>query len=558
MPSACSVSDAAPSLARLRADPDAALDWEDVAAADVSVDASEKVACPVCLEEPLLGEEGDERRRRDGEGMMAPQLTPCGHLYCFTCLMRMLAHAAGTGGAAKCAVCQAVVRTDALRCVRARAAARGDAKAKARYVLVKRRRGSAIALPPEWPVDDASGFPRVGAHPDGFGTDGSLCCPFSKVTLCSAPASDATERALRDVIGGRDPGEAAVAEMCLQALHARDEAWMRRRAVAIASRENPSVMAALTLVGGGGVEGAEAVLRAQQGAPLAAQPAEVAPKVPRSRSLDIAAPTFVPGQSQAVAKVVAQAQFYYAYQLEDGRPRFLHPLSMRLLVHSLGSYESCPPQVTAGGLETEHVVLDAHSRRRWPHLAHLPLGAPAELVEADLPSSLLSEVTRAAFKEELDARAKRREEKSRKEAHEDRKRLEEEERAKSGAQLSAEDFAPLTRVVLEPDFVNDALLDEEAQLSASPQSFNTSFARMARHGFAAGTSPPPDQISDTFWPTLGGEGAAQPAAPVARSPPAGAWGAAARSPPSGQQPRRGGPAPQPHPAPPAKAWPALG
>ena len=397
------VSDAAPGLARASVDPDVDVDFADVAAAEVLLDVSERQVCPVCLEEP------DE--------MVGPQLTPCGHVYCFTCVMRMLAHGA-EGGGAKCAVCQSVVRTDALRCAMLRTGGAPQqpaaAMARLRFTLVRRRKGSAVALPPSWPSEGSHdhGFPRAGVRPpqgaradgnetesesasardDGGGSwgsggraGGSLCCPFSRVTLCTSPASAECARALERAMAENAavfPEEAAVAEMCLSALQARDEEWMRRRAAAIAARSDPRLRAELTMVGGGGVgavqkavaDGARAHAHAHGGAQGASTSRGTRPRgasepggggAPARDSsskqqgaaaapLDSSAPAFVPSRTKAAPEsdaAAAQAQeksttpavaeYYYAYQLSDGRARFVHPLSMVRSASSLARGRGC-------------------------------------------------------------------------------------------------------------------------------------------------------------------------------------------------------------------------
>lgn len=247
----------------------------------------------------------------------------------------------------------------------------------------------------------------------------------------------------------------------------------------------------------------------------------------------------------------------------------------RCLVHSVGGYEKLPAEIDVLPLESERAVLDAPSRRRWPHLAHLPLGAPADLVEVDLAEAgLLSESTRRAFADELGARAKRRRQRARRDERDDRRRQQEEERARAGPTLTEEDFAPLVTsgVVIEPDFVNDEL-PEEGALGSSPGSaaLGTSFARMTRLGFAADPVPPPTQGGEEGnWPTLGGGASARAdgGAPTA-SP--GGWvgGLAATSPPraigswgQGRPPVAAAPPPSHARSPPpvpstAQAWPSL-
>ncbi|GLC37445.1 hypothetical protein PLESTM_000585400 [Pleodorina starrii] len=98
---------------------------------------------------------------------------------------------------------------------------------------------------------------------------------------------------------------------------------------------------------------------------------------------------------------------FYTYQAADGSWVFLNPVNLRCLLHAYGSYDSCPPVITARLLELEDVVQAEAVRRRWRFLSHLPLAGAFKLCEVAM-AELVPPESLAPFADELAAREKRR------------------------------------------------------------------------------------------------------------------------------------------------------
>ncbi|GIL58713.1 hypothetical protein Vafri_13716 [Volvox africanus] len=98
---------------------------------------------------------------------------------------------------------------------------------------------------------------------------------------------------------------------------------------------------------------------------------------------------------------------FYTYQAADGSWVFLHPLNLRCLLHTYGSYDTCPPVITARLLELEDVVQAEATRRRWRFLSHLPLSGAFKLCEVAM-ADLVPQETLIPFADELAVREKRR------------------------------------------------------------------------------------------------------------------------------------------------------
>ena len=84
-------------LAGSSRDPDHMVDWDDVVL--VELGAAEPLRCPVCL---------DDR-------MTAPQVTLCGHAFCFPCVARHAVTNRAEGEPAKCPMCFQPLRLADLR-----------------------------------------------------------------------------------------------------------------------------------------------------------------------------------------------------------------------------------------------------------------------------------------------------------------------------------------------------------------------------------------------------------------------------------------------------------
>ena len=149
-------------------DPDHMVDWDDVVA--VELGAAAPLACPVCLDEPPN----------------APQVTLCGHSFCFACIARHAVTNRKDGEHAKCPMCFTPVRMADLRSVRRRPIAPPVVGGKMRLTLLRRRRESAV--PSKYTPSEGNGslpgvttsWPRSTRSIDGGAFDA-----FAKYTLTS-------------------------------------------------------------------------------------------------------------------------------------------------------------------------------------------------------------------------------------------------------------------------------------------------------------------------------------------------------------------------------------
>ena len=243
-------------------DPDHMVDWDDVVL--VEAGAAEPLQCPVCLDDP----------------MTAPQVTLCGHAFCFPCVARHAVTNRAEGEPAKCPMCFQPFRLADLRGVRRRPIApvvvraededekKNEPKTKTktrnpslvRMSLVSRRRESAvpIAAATTRAIAAAKGA-RFSAHPgetderaaaapsartsfwprSDFAADGGACDAFAKYTLTSEERAlgeeemsvlEAKVHAMAAEGGADAEQELPYVLLACDAMQTRMHAWAERRA----------------------------------------------------------------------------------------------------------------------------------------------------------------------------------------------------------------------------------------------------------------------------------------------------------------------------------------
>eukprot|EP00899_Mesostigma_viride_P018934 jgi/Mesvir1/27041/Mv20738-RA.1 len=102
---------------------DAVLDWDTIALVDYSATDVEPYVCPLCLSPPV-----------------APQVTRCGHIFCWPCALAHLSYA--KSGYQRCALCFELVCAADLRSVQLRTVVALAEGSPARFRLLRRARDS--------------------------------------------------------------------------------------------------------------------------------------------------------------------------------------------------------------------------------------------------------------------------------------------------------------------------------------------------------------------------------------------------------------------------------
>eukprot|EP00897_Mesotaenium_endlicherianum_P006435 jgi/Mesen1/581/ME000107S10814 len=219
---------------------DRMLDWHDVAAVEISATAPPQ--CPICLEQPPL----------------CPQITSCGHLFCFPCILRYLLGPLGCGAGGsgvaerrsrgdhwkKCPLCFAMTSARDLRSVTVHVAPPPVAGDLMRFSLLVRSKASIIPF-----QRSALGATGAGAAALAYSHNGQ-CHSFSKFTLTAGDGVDAVVQLASSELATWE--EQARAGGCseeleripylhaaVEQLHARRQAWGDHRAAEFLSSSPP-------------------------------------------------------------------------------------------------------------------------------------------------------------------------------------------------------------------------------------------------------------------------------------------------------------------------------
>jgi len=159
-------------------DADHMVDWDDVVL--VEAGSAEPLKCPICFDEPPV----------------CPQVTLCGHAFCFPCIARHALTNRKDGEPAKCPMCFTPVRLADLRGIRRRpiappvVAESGGAAGKAaaaplRMTLLARHRDSTVpAVAARGLGATATAAAAAGGAWPRSGPDGA-CDTYAKYTLTS-------------------------------------------------------------------------------------------------------------------------------------------------------------------------------------------------------------------------------------------------------------------------------------------------------------------------------------------------------------------------------------
>ncbi|KAK9272078.1 hypothetical protein L1049_002447 [Liquidambar formosana] len=185
---------------------------------------------------------------------------------------------------------------------------------------------------------------------------------------------------------------------------------------------------------------------------------------------------------------------YNFYQAVDGQHLILHPLNMKCLLHHYGNYEMLPHRISGKILELETLTQSEAMRRRYRYLSHFSLTTTFQLCEinlSELPPTALS-----PFMDEIKKRENQ------------RKRLAKKERKeKIKAEAATEYYVPMPSNFAQyshndrPMFSMDDFeaLGGSTMTSSSPPTFGERnlFSNVARLGFAAGHDSPSLKVEES-------------------------------------------------------------
>ncbi|KAG9445832.1 hypothetical protein H6P81_011960 [Aristolochia fimbriata] len=367
-------------------DPDKMLQWGDVVCVRYSTPSP--VQCPICLESPLC-----------------PQITSCGHIFCFPCILRYLLMGDDCKGESwrKCPLCFTMISAKDLYTIYINQVRHYSVGDEVQFTLLTRARDSLIP-----------------SQKDDNGSEVS-CDSFSKFILTSDVELSVREAQLElnDWLVKADSGLVEDLEQlpyvcaALEQLEQRKKYWTERQAFmslssknhvypikacreaskfstadASDSRANAIISEVFGPLGGGSVFGDKDESQSLDVTSLKTLVGEGSP--PSSNDV-FETPTS--SERLAVDKKSFQKHsngdkdmkdLYTFYQVIDGQHIILHPLNMNCLLHHYRNPDLLPSRINGKILQLETLTLSEAVRKRFRFLSHFSLTTTLQLCEIDM------------------------------------------------------------------------------------------------------------------------------------------------------------------------------
>ncbi|XP_077229831.1 RING/U-box superfamily protein [Tasmannia lanceolata] len=402
-------------------DPDKMLQWEDVVCVRYSTPLP--VQCPICLENPLC-----------------PQITSCGHIFCFPCILRylLMGEEDRKGDCwKKCPLCFMMISPKDLYTIYIDHVKQYHVGDRVYFTLLTRPKDSLFP----------SQKNQQGMDVIPYSTDG-LCDSFSKFTVTSDVELSVWEAklGLHDWLVKAESGLVEDLEQlpyvcaALEHLEQRKKCWVERQGF---SGSPPLRNHGATYSNSNVCKDYSNKTQYHDSSDFLGEQFLIQSNGPNNISLE----GLVTGDSTVLPPNVPEAfdsrekasssydedkalqmhsndykdgkekDSYSFYQAADGQHLILHPLNMKCLLHHYGSYDLLPSRIGGEILQLETVTQSEAMRRRYRFLSHFSLTTTFQLCEIDL-SDFLPPKSLSPFVDEIKKRKNQRKRLAKKENEE--------------------------------------------------------------------------------------------------------------------------------------------
>ncbi|XP_042395861.1 RING finger protein 10-like [Zingiber officinale] len=466
-------------------DPDKMLNWEDVVCVRYSTPFT--VQCPICLETPLC-----------------PQITTCGHIYCFPCILRYLLMGEENHKGVcwkKCPLCFMVISIKDLYSVLIENVKNFSVGDHAHFTLLTRSKDSVFPVPKSKQVEST-----LSSSAD------DLCDTFSKFIVTS-DVGLSVRKGKSDLTFWLHKADSGLVDdleklpyVCaaLEQLEERMKMWRELHTYNVNTQNRDNLSSLATNLASDKLctdepqcvipsyipdEDGFSIEIVSKVFPVAAEyehvdsPKQVPPSHNGSEKLQH---DDISSQKNSVSNnEVTERDSYSFYQATDGQLLILHPLNMKCLLHHFGSYDMLPSSINGEILELEAITQSEAMRKRYRYLSHFSLTTTFQLCELDL-KHLLPFNSLAPFMDEINKREKQRRRLAKKEKNE---RGKAEAASHFNLVPSAQmQFAQKDIVFSSDDF--EALTTNSIPSSSPPTGERKLFSDVTRLGFAAAHDSP--------------------------------------------------------------------
>ncbi|KAK3909451.1 RING finger protein 10 [Frankliniella fusca] len=385
--------------------PDQLVDWDLVE--QIRIMSPEETNCPICLYPPIAG-----------------KMTRCGHIFCWSCILHYLALSDKSWR--KCPICYESVHKRDLKSVLTLKPTAFSVGGEITMRLMRRERGSLEAVPVEqWDLRPA--VPLLSVSESAVDTF------YAKLLLADSldvlKIMEGEKAALQEQIrtDGGSP-EVCFVEQAMEMLLERealvkgvklDHQTSDVRKTAVLG-ELQDVKSTPTVEN----ETSKEICQASDIFTVTADKTTERPRLESTSSEDIG--TTITAEDLEHSALKQPLKHFYFYQAMDGQHIYLHALNARMLEMAYGSLEKCPLTISGRIVEKEMGSMTEDLRKRLRYMQHLPVTCQFEVVELILDQSIIPLEILDIFKEQVDARRRRRQKRDREEMRREKKINEEE------------------------------------------------------------------------------------------------------------------------------------
>ncbi|KAL6899859.1 hypothetical protein ACP4OV_006517 [Aristida adscensionis] len=457
-------------------DPDKMLQWDDIIC--VRYSSPSEVLCPICLESPLC-----------------PQITSCGHIYCFPCILRYLIMGKEDYRGEcwkKCPLCFIMISTKELYTIHITQVQHFRAGDVATFTLLSRSRNSLT--------------PAVKSNSDDCtSADEDPSNVFSKFILTSDVELSVREAKsdlsnwlhMADLGLVDDLEKLPYVSAALDQLEERMKYWTEYRTYGSSPPSKDSFSPGSSFKSRNSFDAH--TLHQISGQKIS--PVSDGDLINRISALSVSPESNKSSDKGTVSKMDEKCSpidsnehdSYTFYQVSDGQHLILHPLNMRCLLNHYGGPEMLPPRITGKILELEIVTQSEATRKRYRFLSHFSLTTTFQFCEIDL-SDVLPPSSLAPFMDEIKKREKQRKRTAKKEES-DRVKAE----VAAAVQASAMRFEHKNFSYSQNDVMFslddfEALGNNAGPSTSPPTSERKLFSDVTRLGFASAQDSPPLRV----------------------------------------------------------------